>query len=128
MAILIKGMEMPKNCHLCLYSYLGRDYIRVFCGIDDHYIADLQQWDKPYFLGHKDDSCPIIPVPDHGDLIDRDMVLKKAWDVETFVDAVKYAPTIIPADKKTPCEDCPYDKCSIQEIGSCEAADKEGAE
>ena len=38
-----------------------------------------------------------IPVPDHGDLIDRDMVLKKAWDVETFVDAVKYAPIIIPA-------------------------------
>ena len=41
-----------------------------------------------------------IPVPSHGDLIDRDMVLKKSWDMDTFYDAVRFAPTIIPAEKE----------------------------
>ena len=122
--IYIPGMEMPKNCHLCLYSYLGRDYSRMFCGIDDHYIADLQQWDKHYFWGHKDDSCPIIPVPDHGRLIDADKLMAEYERDETSCDEhgrefsfsfksgntyctewfpvqqkLMDAPTIIPADK-----------------------------
>ena len=107
--IYIPGMEMPKNCHLCPYSYLGRDYSRVFCGIDDHYIADLQQWDKPYFWGHKEDSCPIIPVPDHHDLIDKnDLKLalvnikyedNASKDLAAVFREVNLAKTIIPAEE-----------------------------
>lgn len=101
--IYIPGMEMPKGCHSCLYSYLGRDYSRMFCGIDDHYIADLQQWDKPYFWGHKDDSCPIIPVPDHGRLIDANAVKGVFLDRYVIYDdtlkIIDNVPTIIPADK-----------------------------
>lgn len=79
--ILIKGMEMPYNCGHC---FLRRGECK-----------------ERIYMPNRPSNCPLIPVPDHGDLIDRDMVLEKAWDVETFVDAVKCAPTIIPADKES---------------------------
>lgn len=42
----------------------------------------------------------VIPVLDHGNLIDKDTVIARAWDMETFFDAVKNAPTIIPAEEE----------------------------
>lgn len=83
--IYIKGMEMPKSCDecCCMNPYYGCAFIGAVGGV----------------YGKRSKDCPLISVPDHGNLIDRDMVLKKAWDVETFVDAVRFAPTIIPADK-----------------------------
>lgn len=77
--IYIPGMKMPISCWDC--------FLRKDCD-------EIIIWSK-----RRPSKCPLIAVPDHGDLIDRDMVLKKAWDVETFVDAVKYAPTIIPAEE-----------------------------
>ncbi len=78
MSILIKGMEMPQN---------GCTTIIIMSNGTVYRTGDLKE------LG------TAVPVRDHGDLIDRDMVLRKAWDVETFVDAVKYAPSIIPAEE-----------------------------
>ena len=89
MSILIKGMEMPKSCAEC--------DIKVRCFENAKNIEWLTY--HPAFYEERLTDCPLISVPDHGDLIDRDMVLEKAWDVETFVDAVKYAPTIIAAEE-----------------------------
>lgn len=89
--IYIKGMEMPKSCFEC-FAY-NADY--TYCALYSYGIParhSLKQYEKPEW-------CELIEVPKHGDLIDRDMVLEKAWDVETFVDAVKYAPTIIEAEE-----------------------------
>ena len=89
MSVYIPGMEMPKSCDECRFDN------DVYC------LAYPQSADMIYDIADGiPQFCPLIAVPDHGDLIDRDMVLKKAWDVETFVDAVKYAPTIISADKE----------------------------
>lgn len=46
MSVLIKGMKKPDNCEICPYA---------FCHLDTK-------------------NCPIIELPDHGDLIDRDEI------------------------------------------------------
>ena len=137
--IYIKGMEMPKNC--------------LSCPLQGG-IADCRLTQKTYNWGlsERPSDCPLISATDHGRLIDADAMAKDEADsymnkqIELAIDhrmglmavnegvhkktqlLIKAAPTIIPADKKTPCEDCPYDKCSIQEIGSCEVAEEDGAE
>ena len=134
--IYIKDMEMPTSCMACQWSRTD---------ITNTDWCVLTEKDLPC-------DCPLIEVPDHGDLIDRDMVLKKAWDVETFVDAVKYAPTVIPADvhdndvgdiAEGDCRDCnKWETCECGKqghdkgtsigysIGECKEyvpADKDGA-
>lgn len=60
MSILIKGMEMPKNCgECCLKVYDGEDYVCPF------------SWQICLSLGRQN-ICPLIELPPHGDLIDRD--------------------------------------------------------
>ena len=58
MSILIKGMEMPNNCWECpLMSNLS-------CSYNNEIISNTQ----------RREDCPIIEVPPHGDLIDRDVL------------------------------------------------------
>lgn len=96
MSVYIKGMELPTACCACPCSY---DNI---CAVNNEY-PTFAEWyeDKP-------DWCPLIPVPDHGRLIDAD-ALAKHITVEWFCGnkrmnvpwrSVEDAPTIIPADKE----------------------------
>lgn len=79
MSVLIKDMEMPKNCHECPLLY-----VTSLCD------------------GLKD--CPLVPVPPHGRLIDAD-VLKEASHYDDYdvcvvdADDIDNAPTIISADE-----------------------------
>ena len=57
MSILIKGMKMPQSCLLCPF---GDEFGK--CCVN----AELEDADE---LTH---SCPLVELPDHGDLIDRD--------------------------------------------------------
>ncbi len=101
MSVYIKGMEMPTSCHECVAGYGGCCYVAPadadgIC--PDHGRADF---------------CPLVPVPDHGDLIDRHDIKNKeitidydGWD-DTFEDGLLFvadlidnAPTIIPASKE----------------------------
>ena len=63
MGVYIKGMEMPTSCRACLYS---RTDIR---NVD---WCVLTEKDLPC-------ECPLVPVPPHGDLIDRDALIKDGW-------------------------------------------------
>ena len=63
MSVIVKGMEMPKNCQECglyiegaCYAKGYRDYRRIM--------------DKS-----KPDDCPLIELPPHGDLVDRNELL-----------------------------------------------------
>ena len=61
MSILIKGMEMPKNCHECRFvsgCYCKAAQKKLDLMVDVSYIRDT--------------VCPLIELPPHGDLIDRD--------------------------------------------------------
>ena len=74
MSILIKGMQMPKNCMDCplfesRYHFHG-------CHAKPESFNDMDMWD---FVGDKPSWCPLIEVPPHGDLIDRDALMKDGW-------------------------------------------------
>ena len=67
-SILIKGMEMPKNCAECkMWSIC--DCLKEF---DDYesllYAVDDGDWVMA-------DDCPLVELPPHGRLIDADATL-----------------------------------------------------
>lgn len=69
MSVLVRGMEMPKNCWECNLSDVDDDYGRccLFSGI-----ACLN-------IGRQD-NCPLVEVQTpHGDLVDRNKLLEKAY-------------------------------------------------
>lgn len=100
MSILIKGMEMPENCICCDLSH------------EDSWCPAKQTYVDRYSY----DTCPLIPVPDHGRLIDADklidrviakyleherkkeLVFTAAEIKQDICDLIADAPTIIPAD------------------------------
>lgn len=57
MGIYIKDMEMPKVCYDCDFCTYG------FCSRIERYVTDSYS---------REEDCPIIGLPPHGDLIDRD--------------------------------------------------------
>ena len=60
MSVLIKGLKMPKSCLLCAF---GNEFGECCVNME---IEDESE------MTH---SCPLIPIPDHGDLIDRDALM-----------------------------------------------------
>ena len=96
MAIYIKDMEMPKSCWEC-----GIEQEGFWCGVLDGY------QDTRRFANERRDDCPLIEVPDHGELIDKTALLAECeWanmDDDTDVrvvrcDVIKETPTVIPAE------------------------------
>ena len=100
MAVLIKGMEMPRKCIRCPVNVYGR------CLVNDDKDVSKATADAV-----RDKDCPLVPVPPHGRLIDVDKVLDelahnlgiRSLDYLTpseraIVSWFRDAPTIIPAD------------------------------
>ena len=106
MGIYIKGMEMPRNCFLCLF------HKSIYCEITGICTNSAQ-------------GCPLIEIPPHGRLIDADklresikesidechkwcdevegneMYARVSQSLGTFVECslrVKAAPTVIEAE------------------------------
>lgn len=72
--LLIKGMEMPKNCEECDFATVGDiDFeYNLFCKCSKKY-CDLDAFGHP--IGW---NCPLIEVPTpHGRLIDADALITK---------------------------------------------------
>ena len=100
MSILIKGMEMPKNCMVCNF------------GVGGTCVAMGQIRTRDWRAEKTSEHCPLISIPPHGDLIDRDALCAKADDTIVHSDPVnlvielgtafkyylKNAPTIIEAE------------------------------
>ena len=63
MSVLIKGMKMPQNCDSCPMLYEYR-----FCALTDDHASSIE-WKMEE---KRMPNCPLIELPDHGDLIDRD--------------------------------------------------------
>jgi hypothetical protein len=92
MSIFIKGVEMPKNCRECFACK-----------------AELSQEKKViYVCCFAMADCPLISVPEHGDLIDaqEQMRLMQSCEYDTYDDYIRAfnmldnAPTIIPASEE----------------------------
>lgn len=103
MSVLIRGMEMPKNCAECrLWSICEclkdyEDYVSVLESVDD---GDLV----------RDDNCPLVEIKEvHGDLVDRewvrDSINHSCWiehnDYLEAIGIIDDAPTIIEAEGET---------------------------
>ena len=108
MGVYIKGMEMPENCFHCRFSRW--DVEGGFCDLLNK-DADMR------FKRH--DDCPLIEVPDHGDLIDMDdfshAMYHEAFEVDSDMQKwesgcwIRYkmfeklrdsAPVVIPAERR----------------------------
>lgn len=107
MDILIKGMEMPKNCGECFACKAElspeKKIIYVCCFTREEY----------GFNGNRMDDCPLVPVPKHGRVIEESKVLDivSAWcpdddgsvgkdgDLREMLDEIEALPTIIPAEE-----------------------------
>lgn len=95
--IYIPGMEMPTSCYKChLKQRSGMD---IICAVANERfsIADVN------ILYYRLDDCPLVPVPEHGRVIDADAftALMFADPYQDFVHIIEQMPTIIPADIKT---------------------------
>ena len=101
MSILIKGMEMPPNCCQCPVNM-------EICKRGYKYLLE-----HPELYDKRANDCPLVPVPEHGRLIDADRLRHSHcaectlypdnclgdecdWDSIFHID---HAPTIIPADQ-----------------------------
>lgn len=72
MAILIKGMEMPKSCP-CELVGVGYD---MYCSFVHGIPAMVREYDECCEKGTRPDWCPLIEVPEpHGRLIDADKLM-----------------------------------------------------
>lgn len=98
--MIIKGMEMPKNCQFCP-MYLTYDFYCVLRsqGCPDRYNYDLSK--KPHW-------CPLIDIPSHGRLIDADKLLTDRMkskyyhlpngDIAIPIIDIEHAPTVLEAE------------------------------
>lgn len=98
MSVLIKDMQMPKNCRECPVALSGK-----YCRINKTYTTYIELPIRP-------DHCPLAEFPDHhGRLIDADAVIKKygEWYTEegseegfigTIKDIINLVPTVIKSE------------------------------
>lgn len=99
--IYIQGAEMPKSCWVCELG--GAEQM------DNHTCPfySMEYWEQENYQDKIADGCPLIPVPDHGRLIDANKLFKEMereyWfdnaDWDKAEDLVISAPTVIPAEE-----------------------------
>ena len=90
MSVIVKNMEMPKNCKSCPLRYSSTGY--AWCDITGASLA-LE-------IDMRDYTCPLVEIPTpHGRLIDADAI--QDYNVETFGQRlliIDTAPTVIEAE------------------------------
>lgn len=77
MSILIKGMEMPKNCRACPFEHIAISYCNVIKKSTSHYPSGKE------ILTPRHKDCPLVEIPPHGRLIDADALQK---DIQKHAD------------------------------------------
>lgn len=108
--IYIPGMEMPTNCKQC--AMLDWDLCYIKCKITGRHFKMTECW-----RAIRVPDCPLIPVPDHGRLVDANEMpeyfvtegqrskrykLGEKWELngEEIRKVIAELPTVIPADKE----------------------------
>lgn len=88
MSVLIKGMKMPKDgCKDCLLVKRGNVF-DICPFLKREVNGNVERGGKPY-------DCPLVELPDHGDLIDREaLIATDSWEWIRHL-----APVIIPAER-----------------------------
>lgn len=110
MGVYIKGIETPKTCVQCKFrAYdphrdpsdgLGK-------GTNVCWFTQEEIWNT-----QRGEQCPLIPVPPHGDLIERKAICLTDFEIamcggdykegmKMLLEKTESAPTIIPAEEDT---------------------------
>ena len=79
MSVLIKGMEMP-SCNDCP---LAGDFK---CNLMPSIPALCKEYDMAVQNGKRLNNCPLVEIPPHGDLIDRNKLYEKTaeWEAQAL--------------------------------------------
>ena len=110
MSVYIPGMEMPKACIACPFAQYWSEPTTL---ADDSmfqnvFIICWRTRSKIQNETSRNDDCPLVPVPEHGRLIDKDVICKECRRVAEEYDGiypdcthcpVNLAPAIIPAEE-----------------------------
>lgn len=103
MGIYIKGTEMPTSCFYCPF--------REKVNPDDYVCMALnKEFEETFSLivGKRHKDCPLVPVPDHGRLIDADALEYRADNVRDPMGRtektvmwryIQNAPTVVPSEQ-----------------------------
>lgn len=107
MSVLIKGLHKPDKNHGC--PFVDAEY--GYCLVDLGVTGKGEKCERMK-------ECPLIELPDHGDLIDKNELMKRKQCVYKFGEYKLYAvdtdtildmPVVIPAERnESPCDDCDY--------------------
>lgn len=73
MSVLICGMKIPKNCSTCpCFQYdMFDDDIDGYCKTLKVKITDSDEHHP---------NCPLVEIPSHGDLVDKDKLMQEVMD------------------------------------------------
>lgn len=93
MGVYIRDMDMPDSCNHCRFAVDGWCYAYGKPNVDALANNGVTNW------------CPLIPVPEHGRLIDAEEFKTHFWEKQAYFTERIYQkldmmPTIIPADKE----------------------------
>ena len=104
--IYIKGISMPTSCRSCRFAGFGGRR----CELN---VCMFTGESQPTLSQERMSTCPLVPVPPHGDLIDKKTVSENLASVlnkknppfsypnwNDAIVAMLTAPIIIPADKE----------------------------
>lgn len=84
MSVLIEGMEMPQNCDDCRLS--------IDCAYDESQVGYKMTGGRPR-------NCPLVPVPPHGDSIDRDDFFAECPELVNGYKAITDDLVVVPAEE-----------------------------
>lgn len=70
MSILIKGAKIPKNCVMCFYI---NECKAISGGMTPEQIHNCTE--------QRHERCPLVEIPPHGRLIDKDKLEDVFWDI-----------------------------------------------
>jgi len=103
MGVYIRDVDMPERCEDCILCHQYETVTAVACG------CKVIMRTREMGCVSRPEWCPLSGVKVHGDLIDRDDLLKEPKDpihsmmvfgghIVYSEDAIKKAPVIIPAE------------------------------
>ena len=100
MGVYIKGMEMPASCPCEL---LGNGY-DLYCSFAGGIPARVKEYYECCQNGTRPSWCPLVPISQHGRLIDADVLQKSVPNFgfgyrRIMQGVIGVAPTIIPAEE-----------------------------
>lgn len=86
--VLIRGVTIPQNCIDCMCYNTEFGYCQA---TEDDIESSFEA---------KPDKCPIVELPEHGDLIDRNELCDGLVSNHPVVIYAKTAPVVIPSNKE----------------------------